>query len=62
MVAIADDKITAQQTRIELLDVAGLLLGLLAGLAGVALFASGIARRVGMNAENARLAGRGTAA
>ena len=59
LVAIAHNKITALQTRIELLDVAGLVLGLLAGLAGVALFASGIARRVGLNAENARRLGEG---
>lgn len=59
VVAIQHNKITALQTRIELLDVAGLVLGLLAGLAGVALFASGIARRVGQNAENARRLGEG---
>ena len=59
VVAIQHNKITALQTRIELLDVAGLVLGLLAGLAGVALFASGIAGRVGLNAENARRLGEG---
>ena len=59
VVAIQHNKITALQTRIELLDVAGLVLGLLAGLAGVALFASGIARRVGLNEENARRLGEG---
>ena len=59
VVAIQHNKITALQTKIELLDVAGLALGLLAGLAGVALFASGIARRVGLNAENARRLGEG---
>ncbi len=59
VVAIQHNKITALQTQIELLDVAGLVLGLLAGLAGVALFASGIARRVGLNAENARRLGEG---
>jgi signal transduction histidine kinase/ActR/RegA family two-component response regulator len=59
VVAIQRNKITALQTRIELLDVAGLALGVLAGLAGVALFASGIARRVGMNAENVRRLGEG---
>ena len=58
-VAIAHNKITALQTQTELLDVAGLALGLLAGLAGVALFATGIARRVGLNAENARRLGEG---
>ncbi len=59
VVVIAHNKIAAQQTQIELLDVAGLALGLLAGLAGVALFTSGIARRVGLNAENARRLGEG---
>jgi signal transduction histidine kinase/CheY-like chemotaxis protein len=43
----------------ELLDLAGLVLALLAGLAGVALFTSGIASRVGLNAENARRLGEG---
>jgi hypothetical protein len=52
-------KITALQTKIQLLDIAGLVLGLLAGLAGVALFTSGIARRVDVNAENARRLGEG---
>jgi len=59
IVAVQRDKITALQTRIELLDIAGLVLALLAGLAGVALFTSGIASRVRMNAENARRLGEG---
>jgi signal transduction histidine kinase/CheY-like chemotaxis protein len=59
LVAIAHNKITALQTRIDLLDIAGLALGLLAGLAGIALFTSGVARRVGLNAENARRLGEG---
>jgi signal transduction histidine kinase/ActR/RegA family two-component response regulator len=59
MVAVQRDKITTLQTRIELLDIAGLVLALLAGLAGVALFTSGIATRVGRNAENARRLGEG---
>jgi CHASE3 domain sensor protein len=50
-------KITALQTKIELLDIAGLVLGLLAGLAGVALFTSGVTSRIGVNAENARRLG-----
>jgi signal transduction histidine kinase/CheY-like chemotaxis protein len=57
--AVQRNKITTLQTRIELLDIAGLVLGLLAGLAGVALFTSGVAARVGMNAENARRLGEG---
>jgi signal transduction histidine kinase/ActR/RegA family two-component response regulator len=59
VVAVQHDKLTTLQTRIELLDIAGLVLALLAGLAGVALFTSGIARRVDMNAENARRLGEG---
>ena len=62
LVAIQHNKITPLQTRIELLDIAGLPLGLLAGLTGVALFTSGISRRIGGKAANARPAGRGTAA
>ena len=59
LVAVQHKKITALQTRIELFDIVGLALGLFAGLAGVALFTSGIASRVGMNAENARRLGQG---
>ena len=59
MVAVQRNKITTLQTRIELLDIAGLVLALLAGLAGVALFSSGIASRVSVNAENARRLGEG---
>jgi signal transduction histidine kinase/ActR/RegA family two-component response regulator len=59
LVAVQHDKLTALQTRIELIDIAGLVLALLAGLAGVALFTSGIASRVSMNAENARRLGEG---
>ena len=59
LVAVQRDKITTLQTRIELLDIAGLVLALLAGLVGVALFTSGIASRVSLNAENARRLGEG---
>jgi signal transduction histidine kinase/ActR/RegA family two-component response regulator len=59
LVAAQHNKLTALQSRIELLDIAGLALGLLAGLAGVALFTSGIARRVAANAANARRLGQG---
>lgn len=52
-------QITSLQTAITILDVAALLLGLLAGLAGGALFASGIARRVAANAANADRLGEG---
>jgi signal transduction histidine kinase len=59
LVAVQHKKITTLQTRTELLDIAGLVLGLLAGLAGVALFTSGVASRIGVNAENARRLGEG---
>jgi signal transduction histidine kinase/CheY-like chemotaxis protein len=59
VVAAQHDKLTTLQTRIERLDIAGLVLALLAGLAGVALFTSGIASRVDTNAENARRLGEG---
>jgi len=59
LVAIQRNNLTALQTRIELLDIVGLALGVLAGVAGVALFTSGIASRVGANAENARRLGEG---
>jgi signal transduction histidine kinase/ActR/RegA family two-component response regulator len=52
-------KISSLQKTITILDVAALLLGLLAGLAGVALFTSGIARRVAANAANADRLGEG---
>jgi signal transduction histidine kinase/ActR/RegA family two-component response regulator len=59
LVAIQHSKLTMLQTKIELLDLAGLVLGLLAGLAGVALFTSGIASRIRRGAENARRLGVG---
>jgi signal transduction histidine kinase/ActR/RegA family two-component response regulator len=59
LVATQHSKITTLQSRIELLDIAGLGLGLLAGLAGIALFTSGIASRVAANADNARRLGEG---
>ena len=59
LAATSRKAITTLQQRIELLDVAALILGLLSGLAGVALFAVGIARRVSANAENTRRLGEG---
>jgi len=59
LVTVEYNKLTTLQMRIELLDIAGLVLALLAGLAGVALFSSGIASRVIVNAENARRLGEG---
>ena len=58
LVAVQHNKIAKLQTRTELLDIAGLVLGLLAGLAGVALFTS-VSSRIGANAENARRLGEG---
>jgi signal transduction histidine kinase/ActR/RegA family two-component response regulator len=57
--AAAHNKVTRLTTTIDLLDGAALALGLLAGLAGIALFTSGIARRVGVNAANAGRLGEG---
>src|ERR1019366_686417 len=59
LVAAQDTKVITLQTRTELLDIAGLVVGLLAGMAGIALFTSSIARRVGMNADNAGRLGDG---
>jgi signal transduction histidine kinase/CheY-like chemotaxis protein len=51
--------IDSLENAIKLVDVAGLLLGMLAGLAGVALFTSGISRRVAAAAANADRLGEG---
>ncbi len=59
LVATQHKTITALQGRIDLLDIGALVVGVLAGVAGVALFTSSIARRVGMNAANARRLGAG---
>jgi signal transduction histidine kinase len=59
LVAVQRAKVSALQARIELLDIAGLVIGLLGGILGVALFTASIARRVGANAANARLLGEG---
>jgi signal transduction histidine kinase/ActR/RegA family two-component response regulator len=59
LVTTEHNDLTTLQTRIQLFDVAGLVLGLLAGLGGVALFASGIVSRVGMNVANAGRLGEG---
>jgi PAS domain S-box-containing protein len=52
-------QITRLEAVTEVLDVAALVLGLLAGLVGVALFTSGISRRVTAAAANADRLGRG---
>jgi signal transduction histidine kinase/CheY-like chemotaxis protein len=59
LVLIQHNKLTMLQKKIELLDIVGLVLGLLAGVAGVALFTSGIASRLRRGAENARRLGEG---
>jgi len=59
LVTVEHNKITALQTGIERFDIASLVLGLLTGLAGVALVTSGIARRLGAVADNARRLGEG---
>jgi len=53
------DQITMLEAAINRLNIAGLVLGLLAGLAGVALFTSGISRRVVAAAANADRLGQG---
>jgi signal transduction histidine kinase/ActR/RegA family two-component response regulator len=51
--------ITRMESVIDAVSIAGLALGILAGLAGVALFASGISRRVTVAAANADRLGAG---
>jgi signal transduction histidine kinase/ActR/RegA family two-component response regulator len=51
--------ITAMESVIDAVSIAGLALGVLAGVAGVALFASGISRRVTTAAANADRLGEG---
>jgi signal transduction histidine kinase/ActR/RegA family two-component response regulator len=53
------NRIAGLQKTVTILDIAALLLGLLAGLAGGALFTTGIVRRVTANAANADLLGEG---
>ena len=52
-------RISWLEAMIDRLDVAGLALGLIAGLFGVALFTSGISRRVATAAANAERLGQG---
>jgi signal transduction histidine kinase/CheY-like chemotaxis protein len=47
------------ESTIDVLNIVGLVLGLLAGLVGVALFTTGITRRVALNAVNAKRLGEG---
>jgi PAS domain S-box-containing protein len=50
--------ITSLERSIDIVDIAGLVLGLLAGLGGVILFTSGISRRLAVAAANADRLGR----
>jgi len=51
--------ISRLETATEVLDLAGLVVGLLAGLAGIALFTAGISRRIAAAAANADRLGAG---
>ncbi|MGD0684463.1 MAG: histidine kinase dimerization/phospho-acceptor domain-containing protein, partial [Streptosporangiaceae bacterium] len=53
------DQVAGLQETTTIVDIAGLVLGLLAGLVGGALFTTGISRRVAANAANADRLGRG---
>src|ERR1035441_6536036 len=53
------DNVNGLEKAIDLVDIVGLLLGILAALAGVALFTSGISRRVAAAAANADRLGEG---
>jgi signal transduction histidine kinase/ActR/RegA family two-component response regulator len=53
------NKVRMLETAITIVDIAALALGMLAGLAGVALFTSGISRRITANAANADRLGDG---
>jgi signal transduction histidine kinase/ActR/RegA family two-component response regulator len=52
-------RVTSLETTIDRLNLAALVLGMLAGLAGIALFTSGISRRVTAAAANANRLGEG---
>jgi signal transduction histidine kinase/ActR/RegA family two-component response regulator len=59
LMTVKRNNINGLETAIDVLNIAGLLLGLLAGLAGIALFTSGISRRVAAAAANADRLGEG---
>jgi signal transduction histidine kinase/ActR/RegA family two-component response regulator len=59
LIASRSAGITRQEQAIDSLNIGALVLGLLAGLAGVALFTSGISRRIAANAANADRLGAG---
>ena len=51
--------INSLQSRIGIVQISGLLFGVLAGLVGIALFTNGISRRLGVAADNADRLGQG---
>jgi signal transduction histidine kinase/DNA-binding response OmpR family regulator len=53
------DQINSIESQAEAVDITGLVLGLLGGLAGISLFTSGISRRLAGAVRNARLLGDG---
>jgi signal transduction histidine kinase/DNA-binding response OmpR family regulator len=59
IVAAGTQRITSLERTIGIIDAAGVGLGLLAGLAGAALFTTGISRRVAAVAANAERLGKG---
>ena len=56
---VQQGQITGLQSTIDTLNIAGLIVGILAGLAGIALFTSGISRRIVAAAANAARLGMG---
>jgi signal transduction histidine kinase/ActR/RegA family two-component response regulator len=59
LMTVKRTSIDSLEKAIKLVDIASLLLGMLAGLAGIALFTSGISRRVTAAAANADRLGEG---
>jgi signal transduction histidine kinase/ActR/RegA family two-component response regulator len=59
LLATRVSKINGLESAIDTLNIAGLVLGLLAGLAGIALFTSGVSSRVAAAADNANRLGEG---
>jgi signal transduction histidine kinase/ActR/RegA family two-component response regulator len=59
LMTVKHNNINKLEAAIDALNIAGLLLGILAGLVGVALFTSGISRRVAAAAANADRLGEG---
>ena len=59
VLAAGRSNITRMESAIDMVSIAGLALGILAGMAGAMLFASGISRRVTRAAANANRLGQG---